>query len=115
VARQQFRGLIVVPDPLLDGELARIVRLVEKFGVPSLFGFRDYVVAGGLISYGRSLTEAYRQAGIYAGRILAGANPADLPVVQPTRFELVINLKMAEVLRLTIPRSLLARADELLK
>ena len=115
VARQQFRGLIVVPDPLFDGELARILRLVEKFGMPSLFGYRDYVVAGGLISYGPSLTEAYRQAGIYAGRILAGAKPADLPVVQPTRFELVINLKTAEALRLTIPRSLLARADELLK
>jgi len=108
-------GLVVVPDPFLYSRRERLLGLVTGHAVPAIYPWREFVAAGGLISYGPSLTAAFRQVGIYVGKILKGANPADLPVEQSTKLELVINANTASALGLTIPQSILARADEVIE
>ena len=108
-------GLVVAADPLFGSRREELVTMAARIRVPAIYAFREYVDSGGLISYGPNLTATYREAGSYVGKILAGALPADLPMQQPTKFELAINLKTAKTLGLTMPQSLLARADAVIE
>jgi putative ABC transport system substrate-binding protein len=115
LARKGPTVLLVTSTPQFFGERERLADLARTHRLPTVWGLREYVEAGGLISYGTKLTEVFRRAAVYVDRILKGAKPGDLPVEQPTRFELVINLRTAKALGLTIPPALLARADELIQ
>ena len=115
LTERRVDGLLVMSDPLMISERDRLVALAARHAVPAIYQNRELPAAGGLMSYGTSLSVVYRQLGVIAGRILKGGKPADIPVEQPTKFELVVNLKTAKTLGLNMPTSLLLRADEVIE
>jgi putative ABC transport system substrate-binding protein len=115
MSKERLAGVLVVTDPMFVSNRAQLVELTLRHRVPSIYGVRAYVDAGGLLSYGPNVPDLYHRAATYVDKILKGAKPRDLPVEQPSKFELIINLKTAKALGLTVPQSLLLRADEVIQ
>ena len=114
-ADEHIRGLEISTDNFFNSQIERLAVLASRHAIPTISGLRDFAIGGGLASYGSKIAEELHQAGIYAGRILRGEKPADLPVVQSSQFEFVLNLKVAKALGLTVPLPLLGRADEVIE